>query len=122
MNKNFYGKKGVIVTGDFNTAHKEIDIARPKENSGNSGFLPIERAWIDNIINLGYVDIFRKFNDKPGQYSYWDTFTRARERNVGWRIDFFMVSGDFENNIISSEIHTDVFGSDHCPVSIKIKI
>ena len=122
LNKNFYGKKGVIVTGDFNTAHKEIDIARPKENSGNSGFLPIERAWIDNIINLGYVDIFRKFNDKPGQYSYWDTFTRARERNVGWRIDFFMVSGDFENNIISSEIHTDVFGSDHCPVSIKIKI
>ncbi|MFA5404077.1 MAG: exodeoxyribonuclease III [Ignavibacteria bacterium] len=115
-------KKGVIVTGDYNTAHKEIDIERPKENEKNSGFLPEERAWIDTIINLGYIDIFRKFNDRPKQYTYWDTITRARERNVGWRIDYFMVSEDFAKNIVSAKIHTDVFGSDHCPVSIKIKI
>jgi exodeoxyribonuclease III len=121
LNK-YKDRKGVIVTGDYNTAHKEIDLARPKENSGNTGFLPEERAWIDTIINLGYIDIFRKFNEKPGQYTYWDMFTRARDRNVGWRIDYFMVSDDFADKITSAKIHPDIMGSDHCPVSIKIKI
>ncbi|MBI5403599.1 MAG: exodeoxyribonuclease III [Ignavibacteriae bacterium] len=121
LNK-YRDRKGVIVTGDYNTAHKEIDLSRPKENENNTGFLPEERAWIDTIINLGYVDIFRKFNKKPEQYTYWDMFTRARERNVGWRIDYFMVSEDFAGNITSAKIHPDVFGSDHCPVSIKIKL
>jgi len=122
LQKNYYGRKGVIVTGDFNTAHNEIDLARPKENEMNTGFLPEERAWIDKIINLGYVDVFRKFNPEPGWYSYWDMFTRARERNVGWRIDYFMVSEDFVDKVTSAKIHTEVMGSDHCPVSIDIKI
>jgi exodeoxyribonuclease-3 len=122
LQKNYSGRIGIIVTGDYNTAHKEIDLARPKENENNTGFLPEERAWIDNIINLGYVDVFRKFNKRPNFYTYWDMFTRARERNVGWRIDYFMVSEDFVDNVISADIHTEVIGSDHCPVSIKIKI
>jgi exodeoxyribonuclease III len=122
LQKNYSGRKGIIVTGDYNTAHKEIDLARPKENANNTGFLPEERAWIDKIINLGYVDVFRKFHPEPDMYTYWDMFTRARERNVGWRIDYFMVSEDFVDNIVSANIHTDIMGSDHCPVSIKIKI
>lgn len=121
LQKNYSGRKGVIVTGDYNTAHKEIDLARPKENEGNTGFLPEERAWIDKIINLGYADVFRKFHQEPGWYTYWDMVTRARERNAGWRIDYFMVSDDFTDNVVSADIHPDITGSDHCPVSIKIK-
>ncbi len=121
LQKNFSGRKGIIVTGDYNTAHKEIDLARPKENEGNTGFLPEERAWINKIINLGYVDVFRKFHKEPEWYTYWDMVTRARERNVGWRIDYFMVSDDFADNVVAADIHTDITGSDHCPVSIKIK-
>lgn len=123
LQKNFSDRKGIIVTGDYNTAHKEIDLARPKENENNTGFLPIEREWIDNIINLGYTDIFRKFHpDEEDCYTYWDMFTRARERNVGWRIDYFMVSNDFVNRIKSAEIHPEIMGSDHCPVSIQLII
>ena len=122
LQKKYSGRKGVIVTGDFNTAHKEIDLARPKENKKTSGFLPEERAWIDNIINLGYADIYRKFHHEPGRYTYWDVFTRARERNVGWRIDYFMVSEDIAGNVISCEINDGVQGSDHCPVTLEIKI
>jgi exodeoxyribonuclease-3 len=123
LQKNFSDRKGIIVTGDYNTAHKEIDLARPKENENNTGFLPIEREWIDNIINLGYTDIFRKFHpDEEDCYTYWDMFTRARERNVGWRIDYFMVSNDFINRIKSAEIHPEIMGSDHCPVSIQLII
>jgi exodeoxyribonuclease-3 len=121
LEKNYRDRKGIIVTGDYNTAHKEIDLARPKENSKNSGFLPEEREWIDRIINLGYVDIFRKFNKKPEQYTYWDQITRARERNVGWRIDYFMVSEDIADKVKSAENFPEVMGSDHCPVSIKIE-
>ncbi|MDD5360949.1 MAG: exodeoxyribonuclease III [Ignavibacteria bacterium] len=122
LQKNYYGRKGVIVTGDYNTAHKEIDLARPKENVMNSGFLPEERAWIDNIINLGYTDIFRKFEEGPGHYTYWDTVTRARERNVGWRIDYFMVSNDFVSRVKSARILSDVMGSDHCPIVLEILV
>ncbi|MBL8006688.1 MAG: exodeoxyribonuclease III [Ignavibacteria bacterium] len=122
LEKNFRDRKGIIVTGDFNTAHKEIDLARPKENQKTSGFLPEEREWIDRIINLGYTDIFRKFNDKPAQYTYWDQITRSRERNVGWRIDYFMVSDDITGRVKDARIHPEVTGSDHCPVSIKLEI
>lgn len=122
LEKKYKDRKGIIVTGDYNTAHTEIDLARPKENENNTGFLPEERAWINKIINLGYTDVFRKFNSEPGWYTYWDMVTRARERNVGWRIDYFMVSDDFLRNVISSEIHNKVMGSDHCPVSIDLKI
>lgn len=122
LEKNYRDRKGIIVTGDFNTAHKEIDLARPKENVKTSGFLPEEREWIDRIINLGYTDVFRTFNDKPAQYTYWDQITRSRERNVGWRIDYFMVSGDFVPKVKDAKIHPEVTGSDHCPVSITIDI
>lgn len=121
LEKNYRDRKGIIVVGDYNTAHKDIDLARPKENVKTSGFLPEEREWIDRIINLGYVDIFRKFNDKPDQYSYWDQITRSRERNVGWRIDFFMVSDDLVSKVKDAKIHPEVLGSDHCPISIKIE-
>lgn len=122
LQKTYGDRKGIIVTGDYNTAHKEIDLARPKENEENTGFLPEERAWIDKIINLGYVDVFRNFHKEPGLYTYWDNITRARDRNVGWRLDYFMVSENFVDKIVASDIHSKVMGSDHCPVSIDIKI
>ena len=115
-------QKNIIVCGDYNTAHKEIDLARPKENVMNTGFLPEERAWIDNIVNLGYIDIFREFNKEPGQYTYWDNVTRARERNVGWRIDYFFISKEMKNMVKSTKIHSNVMGSDHCPIEIDIQI
>jgi exodeoxyribonuclease-3 len=110
--------KGVITCGDFNTAHKEIDLARPKENENVSGFLPIERKWIDKFISHGYTDTFRQFNKKPGQYSWWDYKTRARERNIGWRLDYFFVSDDLLPKLKDAFILRDVMGSDHCPVGI----
>jgi len=113
--------KNIIVCGDFNTAHKEIDLARPKENEKVSGFLPIERAWIDTFIDHGYVDTFRHFNNKSDQYSWWDMKTRARDRNVGWRIDYFFINKEFMSHVKKAFIHQDIMGSDHCPVGIEIE-
>ncbi len=111
----------IIFCGDVNTAHTEIDLARPKENEENTGFLPIERAWIDKVIEKGYVDIFRHLNqNKTGAYSYWDMKTYARERNVGWRIDYFFVSKDLVPKVKSAKILDGVFGSDHCPISLEL--
>ena len=115
-------KKMIICCGDFNTAHKEIDLARPKENSTVSGFLPEERALIDDFINMGFVDTFRCFNKEPGNYSWWDYKTRARERNVGWRLDYFFADKKFIKHINSAFIMKEVPGSDHCPVGIELKI
>jgi len=112
--------KNVIVCGDFNTAHKEIDLARPKENEKISGFLPIERAWMDKFVEHGYVDTFRYFNKQPNQYSWWDIKTRARERNVGWRIDYFFTNKEHIHNVKQAFIMQDIMGSDHCPVGIII--
>ena len=112
--------KHIVVCGDVNTAHKAIDIARPKENSSISGFLPEERAWIDKLVSHGYVDTFRAFNDKPEQYTWWDLVTRARDRNVGWRIDYFFVDEGFAQRISNAYILSEVMGSDHCPVGIDI--
>ena len=113
--------KNIVVCGDFNTAHKEIDLARPKENEKVSGFLPIERAWIDTFIDHGYVDTFRYYNNEPDQYSWWDMKTRARDRNVGWRIDYFFVNKEFMPYVKKAFIHQDIMGSDHCPVGIEIE-
>lgn len=113
-------RKGVIVCGDVNTAHREIDLARPKENSSVSGFLPEEREWIDRFLATGFVDSFREFDRSPDRYSWWDLKTRARERNVGWRIDYFFVSNELKNNLVGAGIHENVEGSDHCPVSIEM--
>jgi len=117
-------KKGhkIVACGDFNTAHKEIDIARPKENSKVSGFLPQEREWMDELVDHGYIDTFRIFNGDPGNYSWWDLKTRARERNVGWRIDYFFVSDNLKKNVKAACIRSDIMGSDHCPVGIELAI
>ena len=114
------GKK-LVICGDVNTAHKEIDLARPKENSKVSGFLPEERAWIDNFIAHGYADTFRRFNKEPNQYSYWDMKSGARERNVGWRIDYFFVSENLLPSVSGAFILPGVMGSDHCPIGITLK-
>jgi len=112
--------KNIIVCGDLNTAHKEIDLTHPKQNEKVSGFLPIERAWIDTFLDHGYVDTFRHFNNEPEQYSWWSNRTGARERNVGWRLDYFFVNKDFIKNVKKAFILQDVMGSDHCPVGIDI--
>ena len=115
------GKK-VIFCGDVNTAHKEIDLARPKANEKNTGFLPQERAWIDKVVGSGYLDTFRLFNKEGGHYSWWDYKTRARERNVGWRLDYFFAAEELKKNIINSYILKNVIGSDHCPVVLELEI
>lgn len=114
--------KPLIFVGDVNTAHSEIDLARPKENEKISGFLPLERAWIDEVISRGYVDTFRQFHPEEIQYSWWDLKSRARERNVGWRIDYVFASQDLLPAIKRAFIMTDVMGSDHCPVGIELQI
>ena len=111
--------KHVVVCGDVNTAHTDIDLARPKENGKISGFLPQERAWIDQFLAKGYKDTLRIFNQEPGNYSYWDQMTKARDRNVGWRIDYFFVDQDFANRLTDAFILSDVLGSDHCPIGIE---
>ena len=96
-----------------------MDLARPKENEENTGFLPQERAWIDEVVSAGYVDSFRHFHPHTKDaYSYWDLFTHARDRNVGWRIDYFFVAQEFMKRIKKAEIHSDIYGSDHCPISV----
>jgi exodeoxyribonuclease-3 len=111
----------LVICGDVNTAHREIDLARPKENSKISGFLPEERAWMDKFVAHGYVDTFRQFHKEPDQYSWWDFKSRARERNVGWRIDYFFVSENLLPSVTDAFILSDVMGSDHCPVGIILE-
>jgi exodeoxyribonuclease-3 len=114
--------KNLFFCGDVNTAHKEIDLARPKENKDVSGFLPIEREWLDKVQEHGYLDTFRMFNSEPDNYTWWDYVTRARERNVGWRIDYFFVNEYFKNNVKSAFICSEIMGSDHCPIGIDIEV
>ena len=116
------GGQRLVICGDVNTAHREIDIARPKENAKISGFMPEERAWIDRFLAHGYVDTFRMFNDQPEQYSYWDIKSRARERNVGWRIDYFFVDEALRDRVRDAWIMPEVMGSDHCPVGIELDV
>ena len=117
------GKDGgrIVICGDVNTAHREIDLARPKENSKVSGFLPAERAWIDKLLESGFIDAFRVFESGGGHYTWWDQMTRARERNVGWRIDYFFISADLRPHLTSAFHQPRVMGSDHCPVGIDLK-
>jgi exodeoxyribonuclease-3 len=114
--------KPVIFCGDVNTSHREIDLARPKENEKTTGFLPEERAWIDRVVEEGYIDIFRALNpDLAGAYSWWSLRSAARERNVGWRLDYFFITPDLRGRVVDSAIHADVPGSDHCPVSLTLR-
>ena len=113
----------VVFTGDVNTAHNEIDLARPKENEKNTGFLPEERAWVDQVVSKGYVDTFRYLHpEKKDVYSWWDMKTFARERNVGWRIDYFFVSDDMAPLIKKADILSNVTGSDHCPIFLNVAL
>lgn len=115
--------KPIVVCGDFNTAHNPIDIARPKENEGVSGFLPMERAWMDKFEQAGYVDTFRFMHpEQAGAYSWWSYRMRARERNVGWRLDYFYVSEELRGAIKNAWIENTVFGSDHCPVGLELAL
>jgi exodeoxyribonuclease-3 len=113
--------RSVIFCGDVNTAHQEIDLARPKQNAKTTGFLPLERAWIDEVVQEGYVDTFRALHpDQTGGYTWWSYIGGARDRNVGWRIDYFFVSPELMPRIQSAQIHSDITGSDHCPISLSI--
>ena len=115
--------KPIVVCGDFNIAHKAIDLARPKQNEKNTGFLPEERAFLDRFTALGYVDTFRHVHgDVEGRYSWWSYKMRAREKNVGWRIDYFFVSEELKPYIRDAWIEDDVYGSDHCPVGLELDI
>ena len=120
IKKQLASGKKIVICGDVNTAHKEIDLARPKQNEKISGFLPEERAWIDSFLGLGFHDTFRVFNSKPNQYTWWDYKSRARERNVGWRIDYFFVSDNLKDNLSKAFIRNKVYGSDHCPIGVEL--
>jgi len=115
--------KSIIVCGDVNTAHTAIDLARPKANEETSGFLPMEREWMDKLFSHGYVDTFRHIKgDEADRYSWWSYRAGARARNVGWRIDYFFVSEDLKDKIIDADILDQITGSDHCPVKLVLEV
>ena len=122
INEQVESGNNVIVTGDWNTAHHPIDLARPKENINTSGFMPIEREKLDTYVSQGWVDTFRLFHDEPERYSWWTYRFGARQRNVGWRIDYFFVNHDMVEFCYDADIHHKVLGSDHCPVSLELDI
>ena len=122
MQKLLKKDKKIVICGDVNTAHKEIDLARPKENSKISGFLPQEREWVDRFLELGFVDTLRMFDQSTGRYTWWDVISRARERNVGWRIDYFYASANLKKNVKNAYILPEVMGSDHCPIGLEMEI
>jgi exodeoxyribonuclease-3 len=111
-------KKTVVICGDFNVAHKPIDLANPKQNEKNPGYSAPEREWMDTFINAGYIDTFRKFNQEPEQYTWWSYRFNARAKNIGWRIDYFCVDPASEARIKNASILDNILGSDHCPVSL----
>lgn len=112
-------RKEIIVSGDFNICHKPIDINFPQKHLKSSGFLPEEREWMDKFIENGFVDTFREFNNEPEQYSWWSYRANSRAKNLGWRIDYHMVSIPLKKNLTGASILKDVFHSDHCPVKVE---
>lgn len=116
-------KKGesIIITGDFNTAHMPIDLRNPKSNEKTSGFMPEEREWVQNFLDHGFVDIYRKLYPERVQYTWWTYISNVRARGVGWRIDYFLVSENLVPRVQDAVIHEDITGSDHCPVELVIK-
>lgn len=119
--KSLEKEKPVVVCGDFNAAHEEIDLARPKANHRNAGFTDEERKGITNLINAGFIDTFRVLNPETQRYTWWSHWGHARENNVGWRIDYFFISKSLKNNLKSAEIYEQYMGSDHCPISIDLE-
>jgi exodeoxyribonuclease-3 len=120
INEQVESGNNVVVTGDWNTAHHPIDLARPKQNVNTSGFMPIEREKLDMYVENGWIDTFRLIHPEGDRYSWWTYRFGARERNVGWRIDYFFVNEGFVDNIEDADIHDEVMGSDHCPVSLEL--
>lgn len=121
--KSLEATKPVIVCGDLNVAHQEIDLKNPKTNRGNAGFSDEERAEFSNLLAAGFIDTFRYFYpDREGAYSWWSYRFKAREKNAGWRIDYFLVSEILRDKLVDSQIHTEILGSDHCPVVLEIKL
>jgi exodeoxyribonuclease III len=120
--KQLEKKKPVIFCGDLNVAHTELDLANPKPNRGKKGFTDEEREGFQNFIDAGFVDTFRIFTQGNGHYSWWSHFANSRARNVGWRIDYVLVSQALKKHVKSAKIHADVMGSDHCPVSIELDL
>ena len=120
--KQLEASKPVVFCGDLNVAHTEDDLANPKPNRGKKGFTDEERSGFSNFVAAGFIDTLRMFKQGNGYYSWWSHFAKARERNVGWRIDYFMVSESLRDRVKAAAIHADVFGSDHCPVSVTLEV
>jgi exodeoxyribonuclease-3 len=113
--------KHVVMCGDFNIAHRAIDLKNPKSNEKNAGFLPEERAWMDTFLQAGYIDTFRNFNPDPGHYTWWSYRPGVREKNIGWRLDYFAVNQEFKDRLKSALHQCEIKGSDHCPVVLTVK-
>lgn len=120
--KELEKEKPVITCGDFNCAHGEIDLARPKTNHHNAGFTDEEREGVTNLIDAGFIDTFRTLHPKTQRYTWWSHWGKARENNVGWRIDYFFISNSLKNSLKDAEIFESITGSDHCPISITVEI
>ncbi|MGZ3777254.1 MAG: exodeoxyribonuclease III [Mucilaginibacter sp.] len=120
INQLKWAYPNLVICGDYNICHRPIDIHNPKSNANSSGFLPEEQEWMENFINSGFIDTFRMFKQGNGHYSWWSNFANSRARNVGWRIDYFLVSSGLKPKVRVADIHADIMGSDHCPVSVTI--
>ena len=112
--------KNLVITGDYNIAHNPIDVYNPKNCEGKSGYLPEERAWLDQLEKAGFVDTFRMFDEGEGNFTWWSYRFKARERNSGWRLDYFFVNEEIRDNVKSAKILSDIYGSDHCPVTLEL--
>lgn len=120
LNKITKAGQNVLLCGDYNIAHRAIDLKNPKSNEKNAGFLPEERSWMDSFLESGYIDTFRNFNPNPGHYTWWSYRPGVRERNIGWRIDYFCANEDFRDRLKDVTHESQVMGSDHCPVSLRL--
>ena len=114
--------KNLVITGDYNIAHHPIDVYNPKNCEGKSGYLPEERAWLDQLEEAGFVDTFRMFDEGENNFTWWSYRTRARERNAGWRLDYFYVNEEIKDKVKSAEILNEIYGSDHCPVTLELDL
>ena len=112
--------KNLVITGDYNIAHHPIDVYNPKNCEGKSGYLPEERAWLDQLEEAGFIDTFRLFDEGENNFTWWSYRTRARERNAGWRLDYFYINEEIRDNVKSAEILDEIYGSDHCPVTLEL--
>lgn len=112
--------KNLVITGDYNIAHNPIDVYNPKNCEGKSGYLPEERAWLDELEEAGFVDTFRMFDEGEGNFTWWSYRFKARERNSGWRLDYFFVNDEIKDKVKSAKILADIYGSDHCPVTLEL--